>query len=92
MPNSALVYKLQDIRAYDGLGVAWYADVLDISLAWPRPTSSTSCTPPAGTRPSTASVRIGATVSGVALALLGVWTVLGDRRQRPVPSPPAPAV
>ncbi len=34
MPNSALVYGLQDIRAYDGLGVAWYADVLDISLAW----------------------------------------------------------
>ncbi|HWJ55211.1 MAG TPA: hypothetical protein VNR90_03320, partial [Vicinamibacterales bacterium] len=28
MPNSALVYGLQDVRAYDGLGVAWYADLL----------------------------------------------------------------
>jgi len=34
MPNSALVYGLQDVRAYDGLGVAWYADLLDAALAW----------------------------------------------------------
>lgn len=34
MPNSALVYSLQDIRAYDGLGVAWYAELLDAALAW----------------------------------------------------------
>ena len=34
MPNSALVYGLQDVRAYDGLGVAWYADLLDVALAW----------------------------------------------------------
>jgi hypothetical protein len=34
MPNSALVYGLQDIRAYDGLGVAAYADLLDVALAW----------------------------------------------------------
>ena len=34
MPNSALVYGLQDVRAYDGLGVAGYADLLDVALAW----------------------------------------------------------
>jgi hypothetical protein len=34
MPNSALVYGLHDVRAYDGLGVAWYADLLDVALAW----------------------------------------------------------
>jgi len=34
MPNSALVYGLQDVRAYDGLGVSWYADLLDVALAW----------------------------------------------------------
>jgi hypothetical protein len=34
MPNSALVYGVQDVRAYDGLGVAWYADLLDVALAW----------------------------------------------------------
>ena len=34
MPNSALVYGLQDVRAYDGLGVAWYADLLDAALSW----------------------------------------------------------
>ena len=34
MPNSALVYGLQDMRAYDGLGVAWYTDLLDAALAW----------------------------------------------------------
>ncbi len=34
MPNSALVYGVQDVRGYDGLGVAWYADLLDVALAW----------------------------------------------------------
>ena len=34
MPNSALVYGLADIRAYDGLGVAPYMDLLDVALAW----------------------------------------------------------
>ncbi len=34
MPNSALVYGVQDIRAYDGLGVRWYADMLDVALTW----------------------------------------------------------
>lgn len=34
MPNSALVYGLQDIRAYDGLGLAAYMDLLDVALAW----------------------------------------------------------
>ncbi len=34
MPNSAMVYGLQDIRAYDGLGVAWYAELLDVALTF----------------------------------------------------------
>jgi len=34
MPNSALVYGVQDVRGYDGLGVAWYADLLDTGLSW----------------------------------------------------------
>jgi hypothetical protein len=34
MPNSALVYGVDDIRVYDGLGVAWYADLLDVALTW----------------------------------------------------------
>ena len=34
MPNSALVYGVDDVRAYDGLAIAWYADLLDVALAW----------------------------------------------------------
>jgi hypothetical protein len=34
MPNSTLVYGLDDVRAYDGLGISWYADLLDVALAW----------------------------------------------------------
>jgi hypothetical protein len=36
MPNSALVYGVQDVRGYDGLGIAEYADLLDVALAWVR--------------------------------------------------------
>ncbi len=32
MPNAALVYGLQDVRSYDGLTVARYADLLDVAL------------------------------------------------------------
>lgn len=31
-PNSAMVYRLQDLRSYDGLGVSHYADLLDVAL------------------------------------------------------------
>jgi hypothetical protein len=34
MPNSALVYGVQDVRAYDGLGVRWYSELLDVALTW----------------------------------------------------------
>ena len=36
-----------------------------------------------------ASFRLGATISGAALLLLGLWTVFDERRQRRAPSPPA---
>jgi hypothetical protein len=32
LPNAALVYGLQDVRGYDGIGVARYADLLDVVL------------------------------------------------------------
>ena len=31
-PNAAMVYGLQDVRGYDGLGVARYDDLLDVAL------------------------------------------------------------
>jgi hypothetical protein len=34
MPNAAMVYGLQDVRAYDGLGISWYADLLDVPLVF----------------------------------------------------------
>jgi len=34
LPNSATIYGLQDIRGYDGLAVARYADLLDIVLTY----------------------------------------------------------
>jgi hypothetical protein len=33
-PNTALVYELQDVRSYDSLGVAHYADLLDVALSY----------------------------------------------------------
>ena len=32
LPNAAMAYGLQDIRGYDGLGVARYLDLLDVAL------------------------------------------------------------
>jgi hypothetical protein len=34
LPNSAMVYGLQDLRGYDGLAVARYADLLDVVLTY----------------------------------------------------------
>jgi hypothetical protein len=33
-PNSAMVYHLQDLRTYDGLGVSHYAELLDVVLPY----------------------------------------------------------
>jgi len=34
LPNSTMVYGLQDLRGYDGLSVARYADLLDVVLTY----------------------------------------------------------